>query len=219
MDPSLFLRGLVLGFTIAAAVGPISLLVIRRTLAYGRIYGLASGIGVALADATYGGVAAFGLTAITSVLVDARAALAVVGGAFLVYLAWRTMTSRPKEVAPATDRPGLVGALLSTFGLTMTNPIRAAVSAHRAAAEAPRRLPDRAGRRSPGGSRRRRAPAAAASAQGSGPPHPALESGVTTRSRRSARRFRPQALNWPTNNSSGLEGGALLVVPLAEPLA
>ena len=49
MDPLLFLRGLVLGFTIAAAVGPISLLVIRRTLAHGRIYGLASGMGVALA--------------------------------------------------------------------------------------------------------------------------------------------------------------------------
>lgn len=123
MDPSLFLRGLVLGFTIAAAVGPISLLVIRRTLAHGRIYGLASGMGVALADATYGGIAAFGLTAVTSVLVGARAALGIVGGLFLVYLAWRTMTSRPKEVAAAADRPGLGGALLSVFGLTMTNPM------------------------------------------------------------------------------------------------
>ena len=87
MDPSLFLRGLVLGFTIAAAVGPISLLVIRRTLAHGRIYGLASGMGVALADATYGAIAAFGLTAVMSVLLGARAALGIVGGAFLVYLA------------------------------------------------------------------------------------------------------------------------------------
>jgi threonine/homoserine/homoserine lactone efflux protein len=123
MDASLFLRGLVLGFTIAAAVGPISLLVIRRTLAHGRIYGLASGMGVALADATYGGIAAFGLTAVTSVLVGARAVLGIVGGAFLVYLAWRTMTSRPKEVAAAADRPGLGGAFLSIFGLTMTNPM------------------------------------------------------------------------------------------------
>ena len=123
MDPSLFLRGLVLGFTIAAAVGPISLLVIRRTLAHGRVYGLASGMGVALADATYGGIAAFGLTAMTSVLVGARAVLGIVGGAFLVYLAWRTMTSRPTEVAAATDRPGLGGAFLSIFGLTMTNPM------------------------------------------------------------------------------------------------
>jgi threonine/homoserine/homoserine lactone efflux protein len=123
MDPILFVRGLVLGFTIAAAVGPISLLTIRRTLAHGRVYGLASGLGVALADATYGGIAAFGLTAVTSVLVGGRLVLGLVGGLFLLALAWRTMLSRPGDVAVAEDRPGLVGAFLSIFGLTMTNPM------------------------------------------------------------------------------------------------
>jgi threonine/homoserine/homoserine lactone efflux protein len=123
MDPLLFARGLVLGFTIAAAVGPISLLVIRRTLAHGRIYGLASGMGVALADATYGGIAAFGLTALTTILVGGRLVLGLVGGLFLLVLAWRTITSRPSEVAVAEGRPGLVGAFLSIFGLTMTNPM------------------------------------------------------------------------------------------------
>jgi hypothetical protein len=57
------IRGLIIGFTIAAAVGPISLLVIRRTIEHGGIYGFASGLGVATADATYGAIAAFGLTA------------------------------------------------------------------------------------------------------------------------------------------------------------
>ena len=123
MDPLLFARGLVLGFTIAAAVGPISLLTIRRTLAHGRTYGLASGLGVATADATYGGIAAFGLTAVTSILVDARLVLGLIGGLFLIVLAWRTITSRPAEVAVADDRPGLIGAFLSIFGLTMTNPM------------------------------------------------------------------------------------------------
>ena len=123
MDPLLFARGLVLGFTIAAAVGPISLLTIRRTLAHGRIYGLASGLGVAAADATYGGIAAFGLTAVTSILVGARLVLGLIGGLFLTLLAWRTITSRPDEVAAADDRPGLIGAFVSIFGLTMTNPM------------------------------------------------------------------------------------------------
>jgi len=123
MDPLLFARGLVLGFTIAAAVGPISLLTIRRTLAHGRIYGLASGLGVAAADATYGGIAAFGLTAVTSVLVGGRLLLGLIGGLFLLMLAWRTFKSRPDEVAVADDRPGLVGAFVSIFGLTMTNPM------------------------------------------------------------------------------------------------
>jgi threonine/homoserine/homoserine lactone efflux protein len=123
MDPSLFARGLLLGFTVAAAVGPISLLVIRRTVAHGHVYGLASGLGVALADGTYGAVAAFGLTAITSVLVGAKVALALAGGIFMLYLGWRTFTSRPRDVAEAIDRPGLAGALASTYGLTLTNPM------------------------------------------------------------------------------------------------
>ena len=123
MDFSLFGRGLLLGFTIAAAVGPISLLTIRRTLAHGRIYGLASGLGVALADATYGAIAAFGLTAVSSLLVGGRVALGLLGGVFLVLLGWRTMTSRPGEEASVADRPSLGGAFLSIFALTMTNPM------------------------------------------------------------------------------------------------
>jgi threonine/homoserine/homoserine lactone efflux protein len=123
MDPILFARGLILGFTIAAAVGPISLLTMRRTLAHGRTYGLASGLGVALADATYGGIAAFGLTAVTSILVGARLVLGLVGGLFLFVLGWRTMSSRPEAVAVVDERPGLIGAFLSIFGLTMTNPM------------------------------------------------------------------------------------------------
>jgi threonine/homoserine/homoserine lactone efflux protein len=123
VDPSFLPRGLLLGFTIAATVGPISLLTIRRTIAHGRVYGLASGLGVALADSTYAAIAAFGLTAITSVLVGGRTLLGLVGGAFLVLLAIRTMRSRPAEVAVVAERPGLVAAFGSIFGLTMTNPM------------------------------------------------------------------------------------------------
>jgi len=124
MDLTFLARGLAVGFTVAAAVGPISLLTIRRTIAHGRLYGLVSGMGVALADATYGGIAAFGLTAVTSVLVGARVALGLIGGIFLVWLAIRTITARPAERAAETDdRPGLAAAFLSIYGLTMTNPM------------------------------------------------------------------------------------------------
>ena len=112
MDPALLARGFILGFTIAAAVGPISVLVIRRTLAEGRTVGLASGLGVATADATYGGIAAFGLSAITDVLVGGGRWLGLIGGIFLLFLAWRTVRSEPGPAATVTERRGgLAGRL------------------------------------------------------------------------------------------------------------
>lgn len=124
MDPVLLGRGFVLGLVIAAAVGPISLLVIRRTIQEGRIVGLASGLGVATADATYGGVAAFGLTALTDLLVGGERILGLVGGLFLVWLAWGTVRSKGAAVATVAQRQGgLPGAYLSILGLTLTNPV------------------------------------------------------------------------------------------------
>ena len=124
MDPELFGRGIILGFTIAAAVGPISLLVIRRTLAEGRVVGLVSGMGVATADATYGAIAAFGLGAITDLLVGGQRILGLVGGVFLLWLAWQTARAEPTEPAATPERRGgLAGAYLSTLGLTLTNPM------------------------------------------------------------------------------------------------
>jgi threonine/homoserine/homoserine lactone efflux protein len=127
MDPTFFTRGLVIGFTVAMAVGPMSLLTMRRTIAHGRLYGLVSGLGIATADASYGAVAAFGLTAVTAVLVGARTALGVAGGAFLIWLGARTIVDRAVATAAAaaagSDRPGLPAAWLSIYGLTMTNPM------------------------------------------------------------------------------------------------
>ena len=104
VDPALTPRGFVLGFTIAAAVGPISLLVIRRTLAEGQVVGLVSGLGVATADGTYGAIAAFGLGAITQALVDARHVLGLVGGLFLLWLAWKTARAEPHDPAARPRR-------------------------------------------------------------------------------------------------------------------
>jgi threonine/homoserine/homoserine lactone efflux protein len=124
MDPALLVRGFTLGFIIAAGVGPISLLVIRRTLAEGRAVGLASGLGVATADATYGGIAAFGLSAISDLLVGGGRILGLVGGIFLLWLAWNAIRARPGTEASVTERRGgLAGAYLSILGLTLANPM------------------------------------------------------------------------------------------------
>lgn len=117
------LRGLIIGFTIAAAVGPISLLTIRRTIAHGQVYGLVSGLGVATADATYAGIAAFGLAAVTGLLVSGQVALGLLGGAVIVLIGVRTMVRAPSEAALDAEQPGLVAAFASIFALTMTNPM------------------------------------------------------------------------------------------------
>jgi threonine/homoserine/homoserine lactone efflux protein len=122
-DLPLPLRSLIIGFTIAMAVGPITLLVVRRTIEHGGVYGLVSGFGVAAADATYGGVAAFGLTALTAFLVSVHVLLGLVGGAVIVLIGLRTMRARPAGPARESARPGLAGAFASIYALTMTNPL------------------------------------------------------------------------------------------------
>ncbi len=123
MNTWFFLRGLFLGLSIAAPVGPIGVLCIRRTLAEGRLYGFVSGLGAATADAIYGSIAGFGLTLISSVLVQQQGWLKLVGGLFLCYLGVRTFLAQPAEKAAETKGKGLLGAYLSILLLTLTNPV------------------------------------------------------------------------------------------------
>ena len=121
---SFFLRGLVLGLSIAAPVGPIGILCIRRTLASGRLAGFASGLGAATADALYGCLTAFGLAFISSVLVSQQQWLRLGGGLFLCVLGVQTFLSRPAaQAAPAAGSRSLLGMYLSTLVLTLTNPM------------------------------------------------------------------------------------------------
>lgn len=99
------------------------MLCIRRTLADGRTFGLVSGLGAATADATYGCVAAFGLTFISGFLVGEQRWLHVVGGIFLCYLGMRTMLTAPTKGEAAAQGAGLLGAYASTLALTLTNPL------------------------------------------------------------------------------------------------
>jgi threonine/homoserine/homoserine lactone efflux protein len=121
---SYLLRGLLIGFSIAAPVGPIGVLCIRRTLADGRAAGLVSGLGAAAADALYGCVAGFGLTLISNFFVSQRFWLQLIGGLFLCWLGIRTLLAAPAgEAARARRGDGLIGAFVSTFVLTLTNPM------------------------------------------------------------------------------------------------
>jgi threonine/homoserine/homoserine lactone efflux protein len=123
VDFAVFLRGLAIGFGIAAPVGPIGVLCIRRTLADGRAVGFASGLGAATADAAYGAVAAFGLTLVSSALVGQGLWLRAICGLFLCYLGARTWMAPPHATpGPVSRSRGLAAAWASTFALTLTNP-------------------------------------------------------------------------------------------------
>lgn len=122
MNLSILVRGVLIGFSIAAPVGPIGVLCIRRTLADGRMAGLATGLGAATADACYGAIAALGITAISGLLLNHQAVIRLVGGLFLCYLGLKTFFATPAERAVAVAARSVRQAYLSAVALTLTNP-------------------------------------------------------------------------------------------------
>ncbi|MCA1961054.1 MAG: LysE family translocator [Desulfomonile sp.] len=123
MEFVLLVKGLVIGFSIAAPVGPIGVLCIRRTLAEGHACGLVSGLGAATADTIYGCIAGFGLTFLSGFLISQQEWLRLIGGAFLCYLGIKTFLAKPAEQATVAKGNGLAAAYTSTFFLTLTNPM------------------------------------------------------------------------------------------------
>lgn len=118
------LKGAMIGFSIAAPVGPIGLLCLRRSLAEGRWVGFASGLGAATADTIYGMVAAAGMTALTDALVTHQMWLRLGGGVFLTALGMHTLRSTPAaEPANLPNGRTLLSAYMSVFVLTLANPM------------------------------------------------------------------------------------------------
>lgn len=124
MDIATFFRTLFIGISIAAAVGSMSLLCIQRTLTRGYLYGLVSGLGIASADGLYASVSAFGLTALSTLLVSQNWWIHLLGGIFLIYLGCRTALTPPaRKAAHSASTANLPGAYVTTLLLTLTNPM------------------------------------------------------------------------------------------------
>ncbi len=123
MELGFFVKGMILGFSIAAPVGPIGVLCIRRTIQYGRWSGFFSGMGAAVADTLYGMIAALGLTWLSGFMVAEQFWFRVVGGAFLLYLGIKTFRAKPMGKGNEVTHKTLTKDFASTFFLTMTNPM------------------------------------------------------------------------------------------------
>src|SRR5215472_17520858 len=122
MNLAFLIRGLLIGLSVAAVVGPICILCIQRTMHNGFLYGLFTGLGAATADAIYGSAAAFGLTVVTTLLVHWQSWIHLSGGLFLIYLGVRTLFRKPTERAAQAHGGSHTRAYASTLLLTLTNP-------------------------------------------------------------------------------------------------
>jgi len=123
MEVDFFVRGSVIGFSIAAPVGPIGILCVQRTLNQGTLYGFVSGLGAATADGCYGLIAAFSLTAALSILSGIRIWFSLIGGLYLVYLGIKAFRAVPESKHNSAKHSGLVSSYISTYFLTLTNPM------------------------------------------------------------------------------------------------
>lgn len=119
----LLLKGIAMGFAIAAPIGPIGILCIRKTVQFGKASGFCSGLGAAAADACYGSIAAFGLTFLSTQLEAWSKELKLIGGLFLLYLSWNSFRNKPLERALGLHKMGLVKDFIETFFLTLANPM------------------------------------------------------------------------------------------------
>ncbi len=117
-----------MGLIVAAPIGPVNLICIRRTLAYGSTNGFISGLGAAFGDGIFAAVTAFGLTAISQWIAGYSHLLQLIGGLMLLGFGLHVFgsdVSGLREAERPASRDGsasLVHALLSTFALTITNP-------------------------------------------------------------------------------------------------
>ena len=123
----LVLSGVLMGLIAAAPIGPVNLICIRRTFAFGTLNGFFSGLGAALGDGVFAAVTGFGLTWIAQLIQGYSTIIELIGGAMMVWFGWRSFVAPVVPRCPETgvmdrSRTNLGRAMLSTFALTITNP-------------------------------------------------------------------------------------------------
>jgi threonine/homoserine/homoserine lactone efflux protein len=119
-----FLKGIVIGFTVAVPVGPINVLCAHRTLSHGRLSGIVSGLGAAIADTAFACIAAFGLFFLIEIIDAERVWFNSAGAVILAIAGFRTYYRAPPPKTQLALAPSnLLGDFTSTFALTLANPI------------------------------------------------------------------------------------------------
>ena len=118
-------KAFVFGVTIAAAIGPIALLIINVSAVDGLARGIRASLGAAVADLVFATTAFAGGYAVTSVLETYRAELSAVASGVLVILGlWMAAQAwRLRSASGPSDNRWLKAPFLQTLALTIVNPI------------------------------------------------------------------------------------------------
>ena len=127
---ALLAGGLVIGLLVAAPIGPVNLICIRRTLSYGQLNGFLAGLGAALGDGLFAIAAGFGVKAVFALIEDLGVVLQLAGAGLLIFYGLRVFIyATPPEIMRNPDGSiqrgsagDLAAAFASTFALTITNP-------------------------------------------------------------------------------------------------
>ncbi|HOX23113.1 MAG TPA: LysE family transporter [Elusimicrobiales bacterium] len=123
MELDLLIKGIILGFSVAAPIGPIGILCINRTMKNGLWSGFLTGAGAATADAIYAIIAGFGITAVSGFLLSQKLLIQLCGLVFLFYLGAKTFSEMPGS-KEAKAKPGtLLEDYLTSLGLMIANPV------------------------------------------------------------------------------------------------
>lgn len=123
MDFIYFLKGFIIGFSLPIPIGPAGILCIRRTIAYGKIHGILTGLSAAISDMIYSIIAAFGITFISNFISSHIKEFHLVGGIILILLGYRTSRSHSMKDLAIKQSLAPVLSFFSTFLVTFTNPM------------------------------------------------------------------------------------------------
>lgn len=118
-----FFKGFILGFAIAAPVGPVAIMCIRKTLQFSKLSGFLAGLGASAADALFASLAAFGLTFLSTQLISFGYWLKLFGSILLLFLSFRSFRSKPHEPKSYVRHISLLKDIVGTFFLTLSNPL------------------------------------------------------------------------------------------------
>ena len=123
MDTGAFINGIIIGIALAAPVGPIAFVCIQRSLAYGRLHGIASGLGIATADTIYAAVTAFGLALISDFLLARQWFFRLFGGLALIVVGIKIFLAGPPEISPAPESESFITDYSTMLAITLANPL------------------------------------------------------------------------------------------------